>query len=260
MIKDIFGNTRYKVALHIHTTLSDGAKTPEEAVLIYKNAGYDAVAITDHWEFYSECEKNGVTVISGCEYNTGSADTAEDVMHIVALGMESSPVLSKNAKRQEIINAINNSGGLAVLAHPAWSLNTLEDIISLNGFFGTEIYNTVSDVGQSRRGYSGYIVDALANKGIYFPLIAADDVHFYKGEDETKSFVMVKAESSSQKDLLVALEKGDFYATQGPELHLRREDGLMIADTSEVIEINFISNSSYAPDRVITGEALTHAQ
>lgn len=260
MIKDIFGNTRYKAGLHIHTTLSDGARTPKEAVEIYKNAGYDVVAITDHWEYYSNAEINGVKIISGIEFNTGGADTSDDVMHIVALGMNKAPELSRNASRQEIIDTINENGGLAVLAHPAWSLNTLEDVMSLNGFFATEIYNTVSDVGQSRRGYSGYIVDALANKGVFFPLVAADDVHFYQGEDETKSYVMVKAESSSQCDILKALKNGDFYATQGPELHLTREGDKMIARCSKSVEINFISNSSYAPDRVITGEDLTYAE
>ncbi|MBR5515201.1 MAG: PHP domain-containing protein [Clostridia bacterium] len=260
MIIDRFGNKRYKVALHIHTTLSDGTKTPKEAVKIYKENGYDAIAITDHWNYFSENEIDSVKIISGCEYNTGAADTAEDVMHIVALGMENDPQIHKDATRQEIIDTINISGGLAVLAHPAWSLNTLEDILSLKGFFGTEIYNTVSDVGQSRRGYSGYIVDALANKGVFYPLVAADDVHFYNGEDETKSFVMVKANSCSQADLLSALKNGDFYATQGPEIYLKREGEVMIADCSEVVEINFISNSSYAPDRVITGDSLTHAE
>ncbi|MBE6687635.1 MAG: PHP domain-containing protein [Ruminococcaceae bacterium] len=260
MIKDIFGNTRYKAGLHIHTTLSDGARTPKEAVEIYKNAGYDVVAITDHWEYYSNAEINGVKIISGIEFNTGGADTSDDVMHIVALGMNKAPELSRNASRQEIIDTINENGGLAVLAHPAWSLNTLEDVMSLNGFFATEIYNTVSDVGQSRRGYSGYIVDALANKGVFFPLVAADDVHFYQGEDETKSYVMVKAGSSSQCDILKALKNGDFYATQGPELHLTREGDKMIARCSKSVEINFISNSSYAPDRVITGEDLTYAE
>lgn len=260
MIKDIFGDIRYKVALHIHTTLSDGAKTPGQALKIYKFAGFDAVAITDHWGYYPMNEDDAITVISGCEYNTGTADTAEDVMHIVALGMKSDPVLARSAARQEIIDAINAEGGIAVLAHPAWSLNTLEEIMALKGFSAVEIYNSVSDIGQSRRGYSGYIVDTLANKGVIMPLIAADDVHFYNGEDETKSFVMVKAKSSSADDILEAVRKSDFYATQGPELHLRREGGKMIADCSEVVEISFVSNSSYAPDRIIKGEALTHAE
>ena len=40
MEKDMFGVSRLKVNLHMHTTLSDGSKTPEEAAEIYKKAGY----------------------------------------------------------------------------------------------------------------------------------------------------------------------------------------------------------------------------
>ena len=48
MYKDIFGKTRQKVGLHIHTTNSDGRATPEESAEIYKAHGYDAIAFTDH--------------------------------------------------------------------------------------------------------------------------------------------------------------------------------------------------------------------
>ena len=48
MFRDMFGNNRMKINLHTHTTQSDGRRTPEEAAKIYKDAGYDAIALTDH--------------------------------------------------------------------------------------------------------------------------------------------------------------------------------------------------------------------
>ena len=66
MYTDKSGKIWYKVGLHIHTTLSDGRKSPEEVVQIYKNAGYDAIAITDHWKYYPESEIDVLTIISGC--------------------------------------------------------------------------------------------------------------------------------------------------------------------------------------------------
>ena len=48
---------------------------------------------------------------------------------------------------------------MAVLAHPAWSLNTVQQAEALQGVGATEIYNTVSDVHESSRPYSGDFVD-----------------------------------------------------------------------------------------------------
>ena len=45
MIKDSKGNTYYKLALHIHSTLSDGKRTPAEIAEEYKTDGYDAIAL-----------------------------------------------------------------------------------------------------------------------------------------------------------------------------------------------------------------------
>lgn len=261
MVKDMFGDIRYKVGLHIHTTQSDGRVSPKEAARIYKAAGYDAIALTDHWKYQNGGETEGLTILSGCEYNVGAADTSVDVMHIVGFGMRYDPgIEGKSTPRQEVIDRINAAGGIAVLAHPAWSLNTPEEALALKGFGAVEIYNTVSNVMQSSRPYSGYFVDLLANKGVEYPLIATDDTHYYAGEDETKSFIMVKAASGNAEDLMAAIRKGDFYASQGPELHVRREGEKIIADCSPCVMIDFLSNSAWCPDRIYRGENLTHAE
>lgn len=260
MFIDLKGDKRYKVGLHIHTTLSDGVVSPEESCRRYKAAGFDAIAITDHWKYHGQDEIEGLKVISGCEYNLGASDTAVNVMHIVGVGMESAPELTRNDKRQKIIDCIIEKGGIAILAHPAWSLNTPEEAMELNGFSAVEIYNTVSNVNQSSRPYSGYFIDLLANKDVIYPLIATDDVHYYNGEDDTKSFICVRAESDSQEDILKAIKNEDFYASQGPQLFVRREGDKIIADCSECIMIDFLSNSAWGPDRITRGEHLTHAE
>ncbi len=38
-----------RCALHAHTTNSDGDLPPERLVRHYDRAGYDVLAITDHW-------------------------------------------------------------------------------------------------------------------------------------------------------------------------------------------------------------------
>lgn len=261
MYKDKFGKTRYKVCLHTHTNLSDGRVSPEEAAQIYKDAGYDAIAITDHWKFHAKDEINGLTILSGCEYNLGASDTVKGVMHIVGVGMKEDPMLSgTDTPRQQIIDAINQKGGLAILAHPAWSLNTPQDAEKLSGFAAVEIYNSVSDVGESSRPYSGYFVDLLANMGISYPLVAVDDTHYYAHNDETKSYIMVEAKSDTAEDILDGIRNGRFYATQGPELLVCREGDKIIADCSECVTIDFLSNVAWANGKMTRGSKLTHAE
>ena len=258
---DMFGNKRCKVGLHTHTTRSDGRVTPEESASIYKAAGYDAIAFTDHWVYNGEEEIDGLKIISGCEYNVGSSDTIGDVMHIVGIGMQSDPGFDREtASRQAIIDGIRANGGMAILAHPAWSLNTPQDALALSGFDGVEIYNSLSNIGQSSRPYSGYFVDILANMGTAYPIIAADDTHAYNGLDDAKAYIMVRTEDNSVEQILAAIRRGDFYASQGPELHVRREGDTIIADCSPCVTINFLSNSAWVPDRMTRGADLTHAE
>ena len=260
MYTDKQGRNWYKVGLHIHTTNSDGARSPEEAALIYKNAGFDAIAITDHWQYHKEDEINGLKIISGCEYNIGGGDSAEGVMHIVGIGMKREPQLTRENTRQEVVDAINKTGGMAVLAHPAWSLNTIKDAKDLSGIAVTEIYNSVSDVGESSRPYSGYFVDVLANDGIFYNLIATDDTHYYDGSDETKSYIMVNAVSDSAEDILKAVSDGNIYASQGPKLYVQRVDDKIIVDCSECVKIDFLSNIVWDDGKIIRGTNLTHAE
>jgi hypothetical protein len=261
MQKDIFGECRYKVGLHIHTSVTDGKLSSKEAAKIYKSAGFDAVAFTDHWVYGEETEIDGLKIISGCEYNLGSSDTSIDVIHIVGVGMNKDPeIVRSTATRQGVVDSIKENGGIAIWAHPAWSLNSLNDTKTVCGFDAVEIYNTVSNVCQSSRPYSGYFVDVLANNGIVYPLIATDDTHYYNGEDETRSYIMVKAPSNSQADIVSAILRKDFYATQGPELHIKREGDIVVVDCSPCAMINFLSNIAWAPDRIIKGENLTHAE
>ena len=40
----------FKGNLHAHTTNSDGRRTPQEVIELYKAHGYDFLALTDHWK------------------------------------------------------------------------------------------------------------------------------------------------------------------------------------------------------------------
>lgn len=261
MTIDSFGKTWYKVGLHLHTTLSDGHVSPERAAEIYKTAGFDAIAITDHWHYGEEQELDGLKILSGCEYDLGGRETDRNVMHIVGVGMRYAPRLKKKAaSRQETVDCIREAGGYAFLAHPAWSLNTPEQAEAISGFSAVEIYNTVSAVEQSDRPYSGYFIDLLANRGTFLPPIATDDAHYYKGQDEAKSYIMVNCEALTAHSIFSAVEQGRFYASQGPELYVRMENNRLLVDCTPCRKICIFSNIAWCPDRVSRGDVLTHKE
>jgi hypothetical protein len=259
MYIDPQGNKWFKGNLHTHTTKSDGQRSPEQVIALYAGQGYDFLALTDHWCYGGTCQVDGLLILSGCEYDTGS-DPRDGIFHIVGIGMASQPDLSAQPRppAQSLIDAIAAAGGLAILAHPAWSLNTPEQIRPLHGLAGTEIYNSVSGLPHSARPYSGQIIDQLACEDRLMPSFAADDSHFYDGE-ETKSYIMVRSESCTREALLAAISRGDFYATQGPHFSLAiKKDRLEVA-CSPADRVVFYSNVVYSNHCSTNGSNLTSA-
>ncbi len=260
MYTDMYGAKRAKIGLHIHTSNSDGKLSPEDVLSRYHAAGYDAVALTDHWYYGESGTYKGMTVLSGCEYNAGSLRMEDHVVHIVGFGMteKHSENIDRHVHAQTILDEIHRCGGMAVLAHPAWSLNSPEFIRSLHDVDATEIYNTVSGMGESFRPDSSLLLDMLALGGVTFPTVAADDSHFYTG-DECVSYIMAECDPTDPEDIKRAIRERRFYATQGPEIHLSREGNVYRVDCSPCARIVFVSNYAWAK-RVTEGEGLTHAE
>lgn len=255
MITDIKGNRFFKIALHQHSTLSDGSRSPEEIARAYKAAGYDALALTDHWRYGESRELEGLHIISGCEYNLGGG---HKTMHIVGFGMERDPEIPKLEDRQLTVDMIKAAGGIAVLAHPSWSLNSMDDVRALEGVDATEIYNSVSEQGQSLRAYSDHFVDLCARNGYRYGILATDDAHYYGGVDDRKGWVMVNAAALTDKAIVEAIRERRFYASQGPELWVEYKNGKLVIDCSPCSVIAVLSDGAWLPDRVSRGKGLTH--
>jgi hypothetical protein len=245
MYTDPFGRRWYKGNLHCHTTRSDGKVSPAECMARYRHAGYDFLAISDHWapcipeeEFYQD-----MLLLSGCEYDVsrrrqyyGREHTA--IFHINGIGFSSPPKLERtpSPEPQEIIDGIRNAGGLAIFNHPAWSHNTLDDIRGLQNLAGIEIYNTICGAGSWHFGDSAWYVDQLAMSGMLVPVVASDDAHRYTGE-ECRSFIMVQAEDLTRKSILEGILSGRFYASQGPWVYVEQREGIVKITCSPASEI-----------------------
>ena len=207
---------------------------------------------------------NGLLVLSGCEFNLKRNLAEENVVHIVGVGLTEMPGELNAEDRfrldpQTVIDAIHAHGGFVIWGHPAWSLNSAEYMARFRDYDVTEIYNSISGLHNSARPYSGLIIDMLATKGVYCGLIADDDCHHYDG-DECKSYIMLACEVCDREHILDALRSGNYYGTQGPELHMRVENGRAIVDCSPCSTIAFFSNATYEDDRVFRGEGLTHVE
>lgn len=249
--------------LHMHTQRSDGAFSYEDALTLYENAGYDFVAVTDHWHVSEKGKTHGgMLLLSGCEYDVGT-DVVRGIYHIVGIDMEEMPQLTKHKGlcAQEIIDEINRCGGLAILAHPAWSLNSADVVSKMNGIFGTEIYNSTNDYRHNpfnARPYSGLFVDQLAAQGEMLRCVAADDAHRYH-TDSLKSWIMVHAEDKTHEAVMEAIRNGDFYATQGPSVAMKVVGKTVKVKCSPASYVLFYSNAPWNRQRVTAGEGITEA-
>ena len=244
----------YRGNLHMHTTCSDGRLDPDAAREEYRKAGYDFIAITDHWRVSEDIpSKDGSMLeISGVEYDTGNmVDTK--VFHILGIGMDR-PAFDKvdhNIPPQKIIDAINANGGIAILAHPSWSVMNPDDISKCNGIAGAEIYNTVSNVqyGNGRRSDSSHYFDIWADNGYLVRPFANDDSHGYGGE-QGQSYIMVKAPELTREAILTSIRNGDFYASQGPEfISVRRVGDTLAVECRGASRILFLSNDVWEGQR-----------
>ncbi|MDD4774501.1 MAG: CehA/McbA family metallohydrolase [Eubacteriales bacterium] len=242
MITDRKGGKWFRGNLHTHTTRSDGRLDPADAAELYRSAGYDFLALTDHWVLSEGDRAGDMLLLPGCEYNSPTGDTRKGVVHIVGAGMKTDPGIARGADMQTAVDAINNAGGIAIYAHPAWSLNSPDQIKPFSGLSGVEIYNSTCGLPSNTRPYSGMIIDLLARDGYILPVMAADDTHSYNG-DETKSFIMVNAAELTAESIMGAIRGGKMYASQGPELYLALEGDTITARTSPVEHIFFFSDT-----------------
>lgn len=263
MITDQNGNKWFKGNLHTHTTMSDGQRTPEEVVDLYQRNEYDFLALTDHWAHSETIQNDAFLLLAGSEYDTGQTPR-EGIYHIVSIGAKEVPFPEKlpGLQAQRIIDRINECDGLAILAHPAWSMERPEEIQALTGLAGTEIYNSVSGPPWNCRAYSGTVLDLCAAGGCLLPLMAADDAHFYAG-DECLSYIMVQAERLTRENILNSICHKRFYATQGPQFsYYLDEYGLLTVHTTPAQQVIFYTDTPYASDRCTTaasGQSITQA-
>lgn len=215
--------------LHTHSDQSDGALAPVQVAQIYREAGYDFLAITDHFRAVygypvtdtRELRTPTFTTLIGAELHAPRTEFSSE-WHIIALGLpldfrptqagETGPQLARRARV---------AGAFIGMAHPAASLLTLPDGESLDAAHAIEVYNALS--AREDRGDSWHFTDLLLGRGHRVGAYAADDAHFQPHHPrDCQAWVQVRANTLAPDALLAALKAGHYYSSTGPEIHYIR--------------------------------------
>ena len=260
--------------LHTHSNLSDGALGPAEVVDAYKRAGYDFLALSEHflerfdWPIADTraFRSNSFTTLIGAELHAPATEVGE-LWHILAAGLPLDfPAPGPSESGPDLAARARDAGAFVAIAHPAWSQLRIGDGRALQAAHAVETYNHGSAV-ETDRGDGFYLLDELLNEGRRLTAIATDDAHFRYGDyDAFGGFVEVKAESLDPDALLAALKAGAFYSSQGPrflDIEIGRAE-ISIA-SSPVHSIALLTGSSrglHKAGRHITAAAfdLSHIQ
>ena len=230
-----------KTALHSHTVASDGELSPEAHAMHYEWAGFDVLAITDHWTLTGVPSNEHLLVITGAELAVDPIAKGR-FSEILAIGIDELPE-DPGGDRQHwgpIDNYefrtfsdyptaaayIAGQGGVAYICHPYWSGLTPDIVLGADGVSGLEVFNAGCQ-RDSGRGDSSYLWDLALEAGKPYFGIATDDSH-YPAYDVGDAWTMVRAAERSREAVLEALREGLTYASAGPAIHDVRRNGALV--------------------------------
>lgn len=268
-------NKMLKGNLHTHTTRSDGKLTPEEVIRLYREKGYDFLAITDHqiYNFKDFAPEEGLTILPGVEFDNGWHKCEYGgfrCFHTVCIGSsreegngfeQDERLPSADAPTQEeyqpYLDEIHGKKNLTIHCHPEWSGTSARYFEKLKGNFAMEIWNSGGAYENDVDRDAAYW-DELLGQRIRIWGVAADDVHTL--QHYGNGWVMVNAENN-MNDILSALEAGAFYSSCGPEIYnFYVEDNKAVIECSQVAKIRVHCNGF--PAKIVRSAEgnLTHAE
>jgi PHP domain len=221
--------------LHCHSTRSDGALAPAELVRAYREAGYDFVAITDHFEQRfgwpvtdtRALRDDGFTTLVGAELS--SAEWSDPAVYWVgAVGLPPDFAPPRGGDHAEAIARAAACGAFVFLMHPGLNHLAPDVAAGLPGFDAVEaveVYTHQSSIYRPDTAIAAPFLDALLAGGRRLGAVAADDAHFRDMPDGFGAWVEVFAPACEPDALLAALKAGAYYATQGPAIARLALDG-----------------------------------
>ncbi len=221
--------------LHCHSDRSDGALAPAELARAYQDAGYDFVAITDHFEERygwpvtdTRALRTGdFTTLIGAELSSGDWSDPR-AYWVAAVGLPPDFAPPRAGDHVEAIERAARAGAFLCLLHPGLNGLRPEATAGLPGFDAidaVEVYTHQSWIYRPDTAIAAPFLDALLESGRRLGAVAGDDAHFRDGPDAFAAWVEVLADSLDPAALLAALKAGAYFATQGPAIERLTLDG-----------------------------------
>lgn len=154
----------YRVALHVHSSFSDGTEPPEFIIEEAKRAGLDVLWLTDH-DHRRAASEPGCGYFGHLLFLVG-AEVTPRTNHYLVLGEIDPPPATLGL--QAVIDMVQEKGGAGFIAHPEDRGNETARLPSyrwtdrqVQGFTGFEIWNHVSDWSRQIHNFAQGIWAAL---------------------------------------------------------------------------------------------------
>jgi len=256
-----------KVNLHIHAgiCIKDvcGEFPMREVIDAYAQAGYNAIAVTNHDCFVSCEERDDISLLDGVEFTRNqhllligtkynenlSAQELHDKMNSSYAEFFSGEYGSASVDYQKVIDQARKSGAFVILCHPNWQRREffpLETMKQLTGYIGIEILNTgIYNVNNWGSGYALAVDlwDELLTSGKKVYGFGNDDFHYWRDLDNVCN--MICAKSAAYEDIFEAVTTGRFYVSTGLELERFDYDGIKLTVQAKLAIPSYIDTFEY---------------
>ena len=226
----------YKGNTHTHTLNSDGDSSPDDVARWYREHGYQFLILSDH-NFLTDPTALNALFGADEQYLLIPGEEITDAvggkpLHINGLAVERLVKPQGGATMVEAlqrdVDAIRAANGLPHLNHPnfGWAV-TAADIQRVRNDRLFEVFNghpMVNNLGGGGMPGLEEIWDVILSSGKLLYAVATDDAHHFKRPGDPsaagpgRGWVVVRAARLSARDVISALERGDFYASTGVEL------------------------------------------
>jgi predicted metal-dependent phosphoesterase TrpH len=223
----------YKGNTHTHTTESDGDSSPEDVTRWYAERDYNFLVLSDH-NMHTRIETLSGKYAAPGRFMLMRGEEVTSAFEGKAIhvnGLDTRTVIGRQTGvsvldvLQKSVDAIRRQSGVPHINHPnfTWAL-TAEQLQQVKNNKLFEIYNghpMVNNLGGG--GVPGLEAawDAILSRGVLLYGIAVDDAHHFKQPWNRelalpgRGWVVVRALRLQPRDILDALERGDFYASTG---------------------------------------------